>query len=155
MQTLYCSYADIVQRIGPQIVADLCCDHPPDDSAPDENDAESLVHGLINEAGALIRACCQGRYLLPRAGNGDMSIPSIIRLFAINLTCYALYARRAHCEVPGSVLDQRNQALEWLWSVQRGELGLGEDAEIYRLSQATASAGGGPRLFTRPGRGRI
>lgn len=151
---MYCTYADIVQRIGPQVVADLCRDHSPNGSASDEGDEEALVNGLISEAGALIRACCQGRYILPKAGE-DVPIPSIIRLFAIDLTSYALYARRAHCEVPASVLEQRHQALEWLWSVQRGEMGLGEDAEIYRLSQATASVGGGPRLFTRPGRGRI
>jgi len=128
MSSAYITLADVQQALGERKLTQLSNDAPGAD-APDAD----IVSYAVNAASQMIDGYLRARYVLPLN-----PVPTIVRDLALNLACYALYARRMESAVPETVKDRRDHAIKALEHIQLGRITLGNAATHQAAPEAGA-----------------
>lgn len=140
---MYASLDMLRGLIGDEILLQLCDDDGVGSFvAEPENTAYRNLRVNIEQADNLIDTYLSGRYALPLTAT-----PVSIADASANLALCNLYLRRHEMETPAGIEKRRKQVIEWLQSVQRGDVNIPElysEKGPFALSSKTAD----DRIFT-------
>jgi phage gp36-like protein len=138
----YCTQADILGVIPEQELIQLT-----DDLIPPVMINAAVVDQAIAQAESLINGYIGGRYQLPL-----VTVPELVKTFALDITVYKIYLRRKKKTPLEGVKAAYEDAMKQLRDVQSGKLFLGVD----QLGTSPAGVTGdgvdfvaGSRTFTR------
>jgi phage gp36-like protein len=113
----YCTQADILGVIPEQELIQLT-----DDTIPPVMVNAAIVAQAISQAESLINGYIGGRYQLPL-----VTIPELVKTFALDIVVYKIYLRRKKKAPLEGVKAAYDDAMKQLRDVQSGKLFLGVD----------------------------
>jgi len=116
----YCVQADITARTPADVIEQLT-----DDDVSGSINATNL-NAAIADADAEIDSYLRGNYDVPL----DSPVDGLIKRLSVDLTVYFLYQRRLDLDMPESVENRYNRALEILIEIQEGERSIAIDSGI-------------------------
>ena len=138
----YCTQADILG-----VIPELELTQLTDDAIPPVMINTAVVDQVISQATSLINGYIGGRYQLPL-----VTVPELVKTFALDISVYKLYLRRRKKAPLEGVKAAYDDAMKQLRDVQAGKLFIGVD----QAGTAAISASGdgvdyvaGPRTFSR------
>lgn len=79
-----------------------------------------LLARLEVESATIVDSALSGSYTVPFS-----PVPAVITLITSWIWCYRIYRHREVMDIPKSVMDDYNRALEWLKLMATGEMPIG------------------------------
>lgn len=133
---MYCSKADILERLDERLLAQLT----DDDAGTTVDDAK--VERAIADAQAEIDGYVGTRHQMPLS-----PVPDIVRKVCVELAVYHLYSRRLGAPEEWRTRYEDNR--RWLEQVAAGRVSLGVDDPQGTPAAAPVEADSRPRAFSR------
>lgn len=114
---MYCTLDDIKKQVQETTLIEITDDNLTGEINTDVAD-EAILYSQT-----LINGYLRGRYTLPLTAT-----PELLKVIAVDLSVYRLYARRFHTEMPEPVSDKYKNTMKLLEQIQKGTISLGIEA---------------------------
>jgi phage gp36-like protein len=106
---------------------------------------EDMVNGCIQDATVLVEGYLRGRYTLPLS-----PVPDLAVTITADLAVYGIYATKPQFDIPKSVQDRRDTALNLLARIQDGRMPLFDTVpDATPTSNRVVSFSGPERIMSR------
>lgn len=134
----YCTLADIEKK---RIPSGLLIQLTDDDENPTGVINETTVNGCIDDATVLFEGYVRGRYPLPLN-----PVPPLATTIVADLAAYGLFCLRPTLDMPKTIQDRRDTALNLMARIQDGKM------PLYDPPTAPSATGSNSVQISGPGR---